>query len=129
MLPEVVYDTAFDMLVFGLFFWSLDTPRVLPGALGTQGHLGVVLRGVNFLKIMFMFIFIFSSYGTLDILLDSLGVLDNAMGGPGFLTFLFIYLFFGLGLNNLSVMPQTLGVMPGAPNVLFGLPDVFLNTS
>jgi len=101
----------------------------LPGALGTQGHLGVVLRGVNFLKIMFMFIFIFSSYGTLDILLDSLGVLDNAMGGPGFLTFLFIYLFFGLGLNNLSVMPQTLGVMPGAPNVLFGLPDVFLNTS
>ncbi len=76
-----------------------------------------------------MFIFIFSSYGTLDILLDSLGALDNAMGGPGFLTFLFIYLFFGLGLNNLSVMPQTLGVMPGAPNVLFGLPDVFLNTS
>ncbi len=71
----------------------------------------------------------FSSYGTLDILLDPLGALDNAMGVPEFLTFLFIYFFFGLGLDNLSVMPQTLGVMPGAPNVLFGLPDVFPNTA
>jgi len=91
--------------------------------------LGSDLRGVKFFKIMFMFILFFSSYGTLDILLDALGALDNAMGVPGFLTFLFLYLFFGLGLDNLSVMPQILGVMPGAPNVLFGLPDLFLNTS
>ncbi len=45
--------------------------------------------------------------------------------------FLFIYSFsfVGLGLDNLSVMLETLGVMSGAPNVLFGRPDVHLNTS
>jgi hypothetical protein len=62
----------------------------LHGALGTQGRLGVMLRGVKFFLIMFMFILFFSSYGTLDILLDALGALDNAMGVPGFLTFLFL---------------------------------------
>jgi hypothetical protein len=64
----------------------------LPSALGTQGCLGAMLRGVKFFLVMFMFILFFSSYGTLDILLDALGALDNPMGVPGFLTFLFIYL-------------------------------------
>jgi hypothetical protein len=111
------------------FFWGLETPRVLLDALGTQGHLGATLRGVKIFKIMFMFIYLFSSYGTLDILLDVLGALDNAIGVPRLLTFIFSFSFFGLGLDNLSVMLQTLGVMPGVPNVLFGLPDVLLNTS
>jgi hypothetical protein len=73
------------------FFWGIETPRVLPGALGTQGHLGATLRGVKLFKIMFMFIYLFSSYGTLDILLDALGAFDNAMGVPRLLTFIFIY--------------------------------------
>jgi hypothetical protein len=76
------------------FFWGLETHRVLPGALGTQQRLAVTVRGVNFLKIRFMFILFFSSYGTLDILLDSLGALDNQMGVSGLLTFIFIFIYF-----------------------------------
>jgi hypothetical protein len=76
------------------FFWGLETCRVLPGALGTQGHLGATMRGVIIFKIMFMFIYLFWSYGTLDILVDAFGALDNAMGVPGLLTFIFIFIYF-----------------------------------
>jgi hypothetical protein len=43
---------------------------------------------------MFIFILFFLSYGTLDILLDALGALDNAMGVLGLLTFIFIFIYF-----------------------------------
>jgi hypothetical protein len=76
------------------FFWGLETHRVLPSALGRQGRLGGTLRGFKFFKIMFMFILFFLSYDTLDILLDSLGALDNQMGVSGLLTFIFIFIDF-----------------------------------
>jgi hypothetical protein len=41
------------------FFWSLDTSIVLPGALGTQGRLGAMLRGIKKNLITFMFILFF----------------------------------------------------------------------
>jgi hypothetical protein len=51
-----------------------------------------MLRGVKIFLMTFMFIVFFLSCSTLDILLDVIGALDNAMGVPGFLTFyLFIW--------------------------------------
>jgi hypothetical protein len=41
-----------------------------------------------------MFIHLLLSYGTLDILLDALGALDNAMVVTGLLTFIFIFIYF-----------------------------------
>jgi hypothetical protein len=53
-----------------------------------------MLRGVKIFLMTFMFIVFFLSCSTLDILLDVIGALDNAMGVPGFLTFLFFYFFY-----------------------------------
>jgi hypothetical protein len=92
MLPEVVYDTAFDMLVFGLFFGVsilLEFFRVLLAHKDAWEWCWEVSKKFK----LCLFFFFFSSYGTLDILLDALGALDNAMGAPGFWHFfLFIYL-------------------------------------
>jgi hypothetical protein len=111
MLPEVVYDIALDKSIFGLFFGILIFLEFCLVLLAHKDAWERCWEVSNFFLVMFMFILFFSSYGTLDILLDALDALDNPMGGPGFLTFHFIYLFIGLGLDNLSIMPQTLGVL------------------